>query len=143
MGWTRVPGIPRRERPLRPDPDLMWRERGGTLLTPVEKRLLERRQAEMRARTEARTLVPADIEDLERRMLAERAVEENLARGRVITAHEVRKATDLRSWGAERGRIRFPPFDCVICTLARQLGLGIAALFTPFGLYALLVLVVL
>lgn len=71
-------------------------------LPPVQKSLLDRQQADRLARAEARSLSPLYLVDVKARMAAERAVEENLARGRLLTRHEIRRATDPRRMGRDR-----------------------------------------
>ncbi len=104
-------------------------------LAPVSEALLERQQAARRARAEARSLTPAALARIEAREAAERAVEENLARGRALTRREVRKATDPARYGRDRASVRFPAFGCALCGPIRMVGYAMGAMAAPFALY--------
>lgn len=105
MSYRRVLAkrLPLRPRPPRTDIDT--RPEGETRLAPAERALIERRHAD---RLEARTLSPPRLDGVRRRFAAERVVEENLARGRFLTAYEARRASDMRSYRRDHGRVRFP-----------------------------------
>ena len=105
-------------------------------LASPQKDLLDRQQTDRLKRAEARSLSPPYLADVKRRMAAERAVEENLARGRRITRHEIRRATDPRRMGRDRPA-RFPRPECSSCHMVRVVLAGVAVLTSPFMLYFL------
>jgi len=136
-----VPRVPvRPPRDLGPEPSLD----APFPLAGVADSLLKRQHAARLARAEARSLSPIYLEEVSARIAAERAVEENLARGRALTRHEVRRATDPARYGKDRRTVRFPRSSgCLICELLRPVLLGFGAMTAPFLVYFALVMLIL
>ncbi len=105
--------------------------------------LLERQQAARRRRAEARSLAPAYLEEIEARLASERAVERNLARGRLVTRAEIRRARAPARGRPELTRIHFPrsrPWFLGILGMAASAFFAVIAPFvTYFAALALLV----
>jgi len=112
-------------------------------LPEIPDAVLSRQQTARLARAEEKSLSPLYLDEVKARLAAERAVEENLARGRALTRHEIRKATDPARYGLDRRAVRFPRPACVSCDLLRPLVYGCVALFSPFMAYFALVLLIL
>lgn len=129
---SRVPLVRRpRMRPAEPVPA----PGDAVPLTLLADAVLERQQADRLAAAEARSLSPPHIARVKAQLAAERAVEENLARGRAFTRAEIRKATDPARYGRDRASARFPAMGCVSFAPLRMLGATFAALIAPFVLY--------
>ena len=128
----------RRPRDLGPRPGLDAPPR----LPRAAEALLHRRAEAERARVEARSLSPPVLEAADRRIALERAVEENLARGRALTRHEIRRATDPARAGRERGPARFPRAENPAAGLLWGMACAFAAVLAPFvGYFALVFLI--
>lgn len=136
MSYTRVPAVRLPPRPVAPPPEGALWPKGESRLTPAERALIERRQAHRLAKAEERTLVPEELDEVKRRLLSERAVEENLARGRAITRYEIRRETDMRSFGKDRGRVRFPEPACPLCDLVALTLACLGVVVAPFAALA-------
>ena len=129
---SRIPVVPqkvRRQLGPPPDPD------EKVALPPALEALLAHRHAARLERAEKRSLHPVYLAEVHRQFEAERAVEENLARGRARIRYEIRRATDMARAGLDRHRVHFPSVSCTACEIFRPLLYGIALLFSPFALY--------
>ncbi len=130
MSYLRVPRVSPVPRPAW-DAGLPAR----TPLPEVADTLLSTQQAERRTRAEARSLRPADQARLAAQLEAERAVEENLARGRAATREEIRHATDLSRMAQERDPVAFPEFGARERSIPAMVAWMAAAIFAPFLAY--------
>ena len=133
---SRIPSVKQRVRRKigpPPDPD------AEVVLPPALEALLAHRHAERLKRAERRSLHPDYLAQVQRQFEAERAVEENLARGRAMIRHEIRRATDLARMGLDRHRVHFPSVSCTMCEIFRPVAYGVAMMLSPFGLYFALV----
>ncbi len=99
-------------------------------LEPVLGSLLEAQQAARRHRGDARSLVPGEVARREAQFAAERAVEENLARGRVLIRAEIKRARDPNRFGSDR--VRFPRVGAGERSLAMMVFWTTLAVFAPF-----------
>lgn len=138
----RVPKVPLRgpsAPPAEPVPALPDR----AALDTTADALLRLQHEARRKRAEARSLSPVHLEQVEARLAAERAVEENLERGRVVTRAEIRRARGPARGRPELGRIRFPPsrpwFLGLIAMAASAFFAVMAPFLTYFAAIALLV----
>ncbi|MEO1776666.1 MAG: hypothetical protein AAFS07_17135 [Pseudomonadota bacterium] len=104
-------------------------------LTPAAEGLLRLQHQARRMRAEAISLSPPFLEDVERRIVAERAVEEALASGRAKTRAEIQWATDLSRPRFDRHQVRWPRPKVWWHGFAEAVGLGALAVFAPFLAY--------
>ncbi len=136
---TDVPRVPQRPRlKLEPEPD----PDAPVALPPALEALLQNRHAERMRRAEIRSLVPSYISEVKRQLAAERAVEENLARGRVRLRREIRLASDLGRMGLDRHNVRFPREGCTTCEIFRPVAWGLGIVASPFLVYTALLTIV-
>lgn len=105
--------------------------------------LLAARAAIARARAEEKSLSPPYLEAVDRRIALERRIEENLARGRAVTRHEIRRATDPARAGREAAHARFPRAFNPLLWMIEGAALGFGAVLAPFLAYFALIALIL